>query len=267
MNSQTISAEASAATARRFGSWLRRYPLAFFLGALGVSLVLGPLQEAARDGDLLESTQWTLVMLTGLWALGGRPRTLVWGILLVTPALASKWVNHWQPGLVPDSFFLFPAILFCGFFVVCLLRFILRAPRVDSEVLCAGVAGYLMLGVLWSLTYIITGRLAGDSFAFTVGREGQGMKGFTAIYYSFVTLTTVGYGDIVPVSGVARMVAMTESTTGTLYMAVMIARLVALYYAPNAAPVSCGPGQNLISPIDSIPTALMTINQTITKNE
>jgi voltage-gated potassium channel Kch len=55
------------------------------------------------------------------------------------------------------------------------------------------------------------------------------MSGFTAIYFSFITLTTVGYGDIVPVSTVARMLTSTEAMTGTLFMAVLIARLVSLY--------------------------------------
>jgi hypothetical protein len=55
------------------------------------------------------------------------------------------------------------------------------------------------------------------------------MKGFTAVYFSFITLSTVGYGDIAPVSGVLRMLTMIEAITGTFYMAVLIARLVAVY--------------------------------------
>jgi voltage-gated potassium channel Kch len=55
------------------------------------------------------------------------------------------------------------------------------------------------------------------------------MTGFTAIYFSFITLTTVGYGDIVPVTTVARMLTSTEAMTGTLFLAVLISRLVSLY--------------------------------------
>jgi voltage-gated potassium channel len=55
------------------------------------------------------------------------------------------------------------------------------------------------------------------------------MDGFTAFYFSFATLTTVGYGDIAPVSSVARMLAVMEAVTGLFYVAVLISRLVALY--------------------------------------
>jgi hypothetical protein len=55
------------------------------------------------------------------------------------------------------------------------------------------------------------------------------MSGFTAIYFSFTTLMNVGYGDITPVADVARMLAMLEAMTGTLFVGVMIARLVSLY--------------------------------------
>jgi voltage-gated potassium channel Kch len=59
------------------------------------------------------------------------------------------------------------------------------------------------------------------------------MSGFTAMYFSFTTLMTVGYGDITPVADVARMLAMLEAMTGTLFVGVMIARLVSLYSAPR----------------------------------
>ena len=55
------------------------------------------------------------------------------------------------------------------------------------------------------------------------------MKGFTAIYCSFITLCTIGYGDIVPASGAARMLAMIEGIVGTFYMAILVARLVSLH--------------------------------------
>lgn len=57
------------------------------------------------------------------------------------------------------------------------------------------------------------------------------MSGFTAIYFSFITLATLGYGDIAPVADVARMLAILEAMTGTLFVGVMIARLVSLYSA------------------------------------
>jgi hypothetical protein len=62
------------------------------------------------------------------------------------------------------------------------------------------------------------------------------MKGFTAVYFSFITLSTVGYGDISPVSGVARMLTIVEATTGTIYLAVLISRLVSLYSSSSSSP-------------------------------
>ncbi len=68
------------------------------------------------------------------------------------------------------------------------------------------------------------------AFAFTAeAAANHSMDGFNALYFSFVTLGTVGYGDIVPVSQVARMLAFTEAVTGLFYMAMIVARLVALY--------------------------------------
>ena len=70
------------------------------------------------------------------------------------------------------------------------------------------------------------------AFAFNTARATPvAMSGVTAHYFSFMTLMTVGYGDITPVADVARMLAMIEAMTGTLFFGVMIARLVSLYSA------------------------------------
>ena len=223
-------------------TWYRRYPVTAFLVGLVLTIASFPFDEQFRDGDLVEAARLTVVLLAGLFALSDRRKTLVWGIVLVTPAVVGKWVNHFRPELVPDWLFLAPALLFCVFIVLHLLSFILHAPRVDSEVLCAGVAGYLMLGLLWSVAYVLTARLAPDSFAFTVGPAGsQSMKGFTALYYSFITLTTVGYGDVVPMKSAARMLAMMEAMTGTFYVALLISRLVAVYSSAQPPPPAENP--------------------------
>jgi len=215
-------------------SWFRRYPAAQFLVALLLALVSSPFTEEIKDGDLIEALRLSVVLISGLVAVGGRRRLLALGIALVTPALVGKWLNHWQPTLVPAWMFLVPAVLFVLLLFGQILRFIMRAPRVSSEVLCAGVAGYLLLGYFWALAYILTARLSADAFTFTAGPpSGHLMKGFPAIYFSFITLCTVGYGDIVPVSGAARMLTMMESVIGTFYMAILIARLVSLHASAN----------------------------------
>jgi len=111
-----------------------------------------------------------------------------------------------------------------------LLRFILRAPHVDSEVLSAGIATYLVLGMTWGMLYLLVALLEPDAFLLAAtAAAGKSFDGFDAMYFSFVTITTMGYGDISPVSPVARMLAVLEATTGVLYLAVLIARLVTLY--------------------------------------
>ena len=235
----TAQASGKPAAGHKSRPWYRRYPAAVFLGALGLAMISSPFTEAQEGDQLAESVRLTLVLLTGLLAVGGRHRTLLLGIMLVLPALIGKWVDHWRPDLVPDWTFLLPGVLFVLFVIFQLLRFILRAPHVNSEVLCAGISGYLLLGLLWSLAYTLVAQLDPAAFAFTAGPAGaHSMKGFTALYFSFVTLSTVGFGDILAVSNPARMLAMTEAVIGIFYSTILIARLVSLY---SAQPPETGP--------------------------
>jgi hypothetical protein len=104
------------------------------------------------------------------------------------------------------------------------------------EVLCASISAYLMLGLVWTVAYWLVDQLTpGGAFSFNTSAGTRSMNGFTGFYFSFITLSTVGYGDITPVSRIARWLAAMEAMTGLLYVAVLIARLVSLYSAPGSA--------------------------------
>ena len=92
-----------------------------------------------------------------------------------------------------------------------------------------------MLGLLWGLAYALIAVLVPNSFVFNAGPAvDHRMGGFEALYYSFITLSTIGCGDIVPVSKAARLLAILEAVLGMFYMTLMIARLVSLYSSSQA---------------------------------
>ncbi len=206
-----------------------------FLAVLLLLIVTGPFVDRFEFGILIESVLISLVLFSALLAIGGRRSTLVLGSVMVIPALAGKWANYFRPDLVPPEIFLAASTLFVGYVVLHLFGFILRAPRVNTEVLCTAVANYLMLGLLWSFMFTLVAGLNPEAFVVTYSTtSGHVMKGANSMYFSFATLCTIGYGDIVPVSTTARMLAILEAVAGMFYMTMLIARLVALYSSDPA---------------------------------
>jgi hypothetical protein len=193
---------------------------------LALFIVTMPFLGTLPRGPLINTAFLTLVMLSGLMVIGIRRGTLLLAIVLVVPGVVARWINHYRPDSMPAVVYLTFAVLFLLLVGVEFLRFILRAPHVTVQVLEAGVSTYLVFGLLWALAYMMVDGLTPGAFAFSVAGDSMAQS---AIYYSFVTLTTMGYGDIAPVSRVARMLAMLESTTGVMYMSILIARLVGLY--------------------------------------
>jgi voltage-gated potassium channel len=111
------------------------------------------------------------------------------------------------------------------------LHFILRKGEVTAERIFAALSLYLLIGLVFAILLFIVQELQTASPAFhwsaAFGTESPQLSHL--IYFSFVTLGTLGYGDIVPISGPARSLAVVEALIGQMYLAVVIARLVALY--------------------------------------
>jgi hypothetical protein len=198
--------------------------------ALALLFFFMPFAQDIKGGAFIESILLSLVLLAAVLAVSGSRHRLIIAILLAIPVLVARWTSHFRPDLVPPEIFLVGALLLITFVVWHLLRFVLRVPSVDVNVLCASISAYLMLGLIWTIAYWLVDEIVPNAFAFnTAGGAKESMGGFNAFYFSFITLSTVGYGDITPVSKVARMLAALEAITGLLYVAVLIARLVALY--------------------------------------
>jgi Ion channel len=214
---------------------LRRFSPVELLIALALFFTAAPLVEEIKGGEFIASTLFSLVLLAGVLAVARRTRVLVIAVVLAVTAITGRWINHFRPDLVHPAVFLVCGLVLLAFVIAHLLRFILRAPSVNTEVLCASIAAYLMLGLMWTLAYWLVDQLTpGGAFSFNTNAGTQSINGFTGFYFSFITLSTVGYGDITPVSRIARWLAAMEAMTGLLYVAVLIARLVSIYSPPKS---------------------------------
>src|SRR2546430_4436599 len=208
----------------------RRFSTVQLLVALVVLLICAPFLEELKGGHLILSVLFSLVLVAAVFAVADRKRTLAIAVVFAVPAITARWISQFRPDLVHPAVFLICALLLLGFVIAHLLLFILRAPVVTVDVLCASVAAYLMLGLMWTVAYWLVDQVTpGGAFSFNTSRGAQSMNGFTGFYFSFITLSTVGYGDITPVSQAARLLAAMEAMTGSLYVAVLIAPLVSLY--------------------------------------
>jgi len=157
----------------------RRFSAVQLLIALGVFLICAPFVEEVKGAEFIISALVSLVLLSGVLAVAERKRSLVIAIVLAIPAVGGRWINLLRPDLVPPRVFLVAGLVLILFVVANLLRFILRAPVVTTEVLCASISAYLMLGLMWAMAYWLVDRLTpGGAFSFNTNAGPRSINGF-----------------------------------------------------------------------------------------
>jgi hypothetical protein len=198
--------------------------------AIAALLISSPFVQDLTCGRVVEGVLFTVVLLSALFAVSAR-RAMVAGIFLAGLALGAQWLSFFIVAFRPVS--MAAAAVFIALVIVRLVLHVLSADEVNQETLCACISGFLLIGLMWTAIYSLLATL--DPKAFSFAQPGQTMDGFEAFYYSFVTLSTIGFGDITPASRVARMLSVMEAVTGMFYVAVLVARLVSIY---SSAPKS-----------------------------
>jgi hypothetical protein len=125
------------------------------------------------------------------------------------------------------------AVLIC-YCIYCVLGYVMQARYISRDQIYAGISVYLMLGFAFGSIYYLMVVFEPASFSVNTKLEASGNPDL--MYFSFVTLATLGYGDITPVATISRALSQLEAVAGTLYMAVFMARLVSLAVAPSTVP-------------------------------
>lgn len=124
---------------------------------------------------------------------------------------------------------------FFGSATLMILQRILNASRATTETVKGGICVYMLLGYVWALLYSIVYTLDPNAFSSALITEGSHLN---VLYFSFITLTTLGFGDIVPVNEVASVLTILEALVGQIYPAVFMALLVSTYLAHRQLPNS-----------------------------
>jgi len=145
-------------------------------------------------------------------------------------ALVCIWAGFGWGGSTGRFLLVAAQVLAAGFFALALWG-ILRAVlvhRVSSNAILGALCGYLLLGIIWSLLYGAVETAAPGSFRLPDAPDATPYSPQRGVlnYFSFVTLTTVGYGDVTPLSPLARSLAWMEAVAGQFYLAVLVAGLV-----------------------------------------
>lgn len=208
--------------ARAYGA--RRYAVLFY--ALLLTLAASPLLTALHlSTDLLEIFLAFSLLIAVLGVPGERWRTLL--ILLAAVAIGLRMVPASAVGAGLATGALVAGSGIAVLATASAIRFALRARVIDAEHVCAALSAYLLGGLLFGVLHWATAIAWPGSYGeASAAGAPPGFTLSTAIYYSFVTLATLGYGDVTPKTDVARGLAVLEAVGGQLYIAVTIARLV-----------------------------------------
>ncbi len=209
--------------------WLYEGGLTVLLASLIlIVFVLRPLVDLGMAGRGVVEVALAAVLLAGVWTIwGGKARMVILGFG-VGCAEVLRWL-HWSGTAVwLAPWAMLSSAVMIGLLLVLVLTRVFSPGAVTRQRIEGAIAAYLLFGLAWAQLYESLETLSPHAFGLPKGEIPTGGWFSPLLYFSFVTLTTVGYGDIQPVHPVARSLAMFEALVGQLYPAVLLARLVSL---------------------------------------
>jgi voltage-gated potassium channel len=206
---------------------MKKYRFNILLVSLLLLLLIFPFLDYFKLTGLrlLLNVFTTIILISSVYAVSENRHKLILALSVILPAIVFGWGNQFFHVKISEVGATILQIIAFGFIAYHILGYALRGGRVDAEKVAAAVCVYLLIGVMWHYTYVLVDSLIPGSFNSAV------LTGKDHLYFSFITLSTLGYGDITPVNGPARALAYTEALVGQLYLTILVARLVGLYIA------------------------------------
>jgi hypothetical protein len=203
--------------------------LSVFLYLLFIAFFLAPFVDSL-PARLLTSLLFSLVMVFGVISMARHPAIRFLAGIVACVAIVLRWMMHVLPSplilkLGSLSAFVFMIMLT----IVLLIKVFKESGKVTVDTIMGAIAVYLLFGLSWSILYSLLDQVLPNAFNLpAIAAISSVDRQQMLTYFSFVTLTTVGYGDITPTHEVTRMFAIMEALCGQLYPATLLARLVSL---------------------------------------
>jgi len=211
---------------------IKRLNFEYLLGALLILILSGAIaQEVGVRGEarrLFMEPALCIVLLIGVWSLVREKKWLLIGGIIALAGVATAAINFFleMPGLrLLNMGILF---VFCLASTLVAFKSLLLSSSIDVNKIIGAICVYLLLGLDWSFFYLFINMVIPDSFHGLPSTD-IGNQLLELMYYSFITITTVGYGDLIPVKPLARTVAFLEGFVGQFYVAVLVAWLVGMF--------------------------------------
>ena len=216
---------------------LERTNFYYLLLALLIFLVAVPLNDDFVVGSppLVKAILFSLILIIGVRSLKGGGVFFVDGMVFVVAGIILTLVSTRTQSLLFQHASLLSLIGFLLVAIIFTMKQVAIGTAISTNRLVGAVCVYLLLGVIWALSYSVLELAVPGSFA---GFDAWSDRGWDSewLYFSFVTMTTLGYGDLLPISAAARAMAYMQAVFGQFYIAVLVAGLVGAYIAQKDKP-------------------------------
>lgn len=216
---------------------MSRHKYEMLLAAQILLSVISPLFSSTASARTILDLAITAVFITAIYVISNTKKHFIIGMVLMVPALILIWGIKIYYNVTLDYLSLAGSALFFCYVASLILIDIFKARLVSLDIIAGGISVYLFFGNICGLIYALIGRIDPQAFSIpelTASYLGDNIgEVSSAMYFSFVTLTTIGYGDITPINEFARTLAYLEAATGQFYLTVLIASLVGMHISSS----------------------------------
>lgn len=215
----------------------------FLLISLTLFLVVNPFLVESRFqwSNYLFNILFSIVLIISVWTIEHKRHTLIIAIILAALVFFGHWLLTFLN--LNTYFYLLNYLITITFFLlitIIAIRKIIYDKHISANTLYGAISGYLLIGLIWSFIYTILYSLDQSAFLFPSHFDLPSfqIRNQHFIYYSFVTLSTLGYGDITPLTNGAKTFSWLEAIIGQIYLTVWIAHLVGMYVSDKKSRMS-----------------------------
>ena len=196
------------------------------------TIVLTPFLDHFLKTKILMDIFLTLLFFSIIFAVKSKRSHLIIASILVLPLILSTWSIYFYDSTQISIFTRIFGAMFFGYAVIIILQMIARSTDVTRETIFAAVVAYLLIALMWAFFYMILEMVVPGSFSFPDKNIRAETMQFE--YFSFITITTLGYGDITPLTNRASALTLLEAIIGQIYLVVLVAWLVGMYVSRKA---------------------------------